>query len=203
MYKRSDWIKLGPFFGLAAIMTILSFTLVAFFSYPGYDVLGQTLSKLGARPGTGIFFNVGVIISGLLFIPFYHSIHLRFSHERRYLAGFRLLTGVLGAIFLITVGVFPDVPGLEVIHIIVAFLFFLFSSIAMLLLSYEIIKYKWLEPFYGWLGVVCFGATLFHGLTSVVGQNPISQKITVIIYLIWVILFSLRLWVDNKTIQAQ
>ncbi|MHA2297492.1 MAG: DUF998 domain-containing protein [Candidatus Hodarchaeales archaeon] len=163
MYKKSNWIKLGPFFGLAATMTMLSFTLIAFFLYPGYDVLGQTLSKLGARPGTGILFNVGVILSGLLFIPFYYSLHLRFSHERRYLAGFRLLTGVLGAIFLISVGVFPDVPGLVMIHIIVAFLFFLFTGMAIVLLSYEIIKYKWLEPFYGWLGIVCFGATLFHG----------------------------------------
>ncbi|MFW9992146.1 MAG: DUF998 domain-containing protein [Candidatus Odinarchaeota archaeon] len=198
MYRKFNVEKFGPVFGLAAILTVLFFTLTAYFLYPGYDIFTQTLSKLGARSGTGFLFNMGLLLSGILFIPFYYSIHQWITHEKPWLATARLLTGILGAVFLMAVGLFPDVPGMETIHFVVAFLFFFLTSIATAILSYEILKFDLLEPFYGWIGIACTIMTMIHGLVSIQDQVPITQKIAVIFYLVWAFLLALRLWHSKK-----
>ncbi|MHA1168934.1 MAG: DUF998 domain-containing protein [Candidatus Hodarchaeales archaeon] len=184
--------KIGSTCGIVSVIVFISLTTISYLLYQGYDIFDQTLSKLGARPGSGLYFNAGLVITGFLFIPFYYSVHEWLPKENRSLMITRSLLGVAGAIALIGVGLVPDVSGLETAHNIIAFTFFLLTSLAILIVSNELNTQELIEPAYTWLGYACVGSALFYAIISIPFDVPILQKVTVAFYLAWVVVISFK-----------
>ncbi|MBD3337800.1 MAG: DUF998 domain-containing protein [Candidatus Lokiarchaeota archaeon] len=60
----------GGFFGLISVIIGLTGDFLAYLHIPGYNMFDDMVSELGVGPG-GVFFNLGLIISGITAIPFY------------------------------------------------------------------------------------------------------------------------------------
>ena len=60
----------GGVFGILSMIIRVLCDFLAFLCIPGYDIFENMVSELGVGKG-GIFFNLGLIISGIICIPFY------------------------------------------------------------------------------------------------------------------------------------
>ena len=130
--------KIGSITGLMAIIIFILATFTAFSLFSGpYTPLNNWLSDLGNsnyNPQGAIFFNLGCIITGILIIPFF----MEFSRWKKESGSNRLLImaqimGILSALFLIMIGIFPETY--EPWHWICSALFFLSLPLSLILVS--------------------------------------------------------------------
>ena len=75
MERTKDSIeKSGPVFGLLSVTIALSAYITAIILFPGgYNFLKNMISELGVGP-YGIIFNLGLILSGIVAIPYYFAL---------------------------------------------------------------------------------------------------------------------------------
>ena len=71
----------GGLFGILSISIGILCDLLSYLYFPGYNMVDNLVSELGVGPG-GIFFNIGIVITGILFIPFYICLGKSFSTEK-------------------------------------------------------------------------------------------------------------------------
>ena len=71
----------GGIFGILSISIGILCDLLSYLYFPGYNMVDNLVSELGVGPG-GIFFNIGIVITGILFIPFYICLGKSFSTEK-------------------------------------------------------------------------------------------------------------------------
>lgn len=123
MERRKFFDKLldninGGVFGLVAVALILLGDFLAILFNPDYVIFKHMVSKLGAGPAPGGFiYNLSVIISGIIVIPFY--IHLSRiiieDNTNETLRKFAIISSMISCITYSLLGVFPS---LEMIYII-------------------------------------------------------------------------------------
>ena len=108
----------GGVFGLLSVVFIVLGELIAFLLFPGYSIFKNMVSELGAGPG-GIFFNLSVIISGIIIIPYYIHLAKSFSGEniKENLRIFAILVAVISCITYSLLGVFPSIKDNIIIYI--------------------------------------------------------------------------------------
>ena len=71
----------GGVFGLLSCVIVLSGDILSIILFPGgYNFFENMISELGRGP-SGIFFNLGLIISGIVGIPFYIALYRVFDKE--------------------------------------------------------------------------------------------------------------------------
>ncbi len=70
----------GGLFGLLSVFIIIIADLFAILFFPGYNFFENMVSELGVGPG-GFFFNLGLILSGIIAIPFYLHLSKTFIEE--------------------------------------------------------------------------------------------------------------------------
>ncbi len=111
-------VKPGGIFGLLSVVFIVLGELIAFLLFPGYSIFKNMISELGAGPG-GIFFNLSVIISGIIIIPYYIHLGKSFSGEniKENLRKFAILVAVISCITYSFLGVFPSIESEAIIYI--------------------------------------------------------------------------------------
>ncbi|MFX1340941.1 MAG: DUF998 domain-containing protein [Promethearchaeota archaeon] len=71
----------GGFYGILSLIARISGDLLAYLFFPGYSIFDNMVSDLGVGPG-GIFFSLGLIISGIICIPFYVSLSRSLKGDR-------------------------------------------------------------------------------------------------------------------------
>lgn len=123
----------GGLFGLFSVLIGIGGDIIAFLHFPGYSIFYNMISELGTGPG-GIFFNIGVFISGLVAIPFdVHLGKILLKEEKSrltYRAG--LASSIVSCISLSMIGVFPadqSRPIIFLLHGTFAFISFLGGAI--------------------------------------------------------------------------
>ena len=98
----------GAVFGLASVSFALIGIFISIFSFPGYSLLLYDVSYLAVGP-YGIFFDLGLIISGIIVIPFDFYMYSIIGNKK---ISFRLkntalLFSVLSSLSLSLIGFFP------------------------------------------------------------------------------------------------
>jgi len=130
-----DWRRAGSWCGLASPSIFIIMWLAAIASTPGYRVFEQWVSDLGVGGGAA-YFNGGVIVAGILAIPFGVTLALVLRPSRLGILGSAFL--VVAAVFLTTVGIFTENAGR--LHGIVSVSFFLSALLALSLLVWPLYR---------------------------------------------------------------
>lgn len=106
-------------FGYLSILVFIVGDIIAALFIPGYNIHTNMISDLGVGPG-GIFFSLGIILSGILSIPFIYYLmqQLDLSKKNKYLRFGLKASWIISLITYILVGFFPGDPGLGVIFLI-------------------------------------------------------------------------------------
>lgn len=107
----------GGIFGLISVVLVIIGELIAFLLFPGYNIFKNMVSELGAGPG-GIFFNVALIISGIIMIPYYIHLAKSFSGEEinENLRKHAILAAIISCITFSFLGVFPSLEDITLIY---------------------------------------------------------------------------------------
>ena len=144
-----DWRRAGSWCGLAgpSIFLIMWLTAIAF--TPGYRVFEQWVSDLGVGGGA-VFFNSGVILAGLLTIPFAVTLALVLRPSRLGFVGSAVL--IVASVALIGVGVFTENAGR--MHGIMSISFFVSILLALVLLSWPLYRSSAFAPWVGLMNAV-------------------------------------------------
>ena len=89
--------------------------LLAMILFPDFN-FNYMISALGAGPG-GIFFNIGLILTGLLALGFYPYLTrvIKTNREQKRLVQFARVSAIASCIFYSLIGFFPAIVELEVI----------------------------------------------------------------------------------------
>lgn len=111
----------GGFYGLLSVAIYIFCDIMAILFFPGsYNFLENMISDLGVGPG-GIFFNLGLIISGIISIPFYMHLgrSLRSENIRsEILRKIAIVASLISIITYILIGFFPAIPENQIIFFI-------------------------------------------------------------------------------------
>jgi hypothetical protein len=109
----------GGVFGLLSVLFIIFGELIAFLLFPGYNIFKNMVSELGAGPGA-VFFNLSVIISGIIIIPYYLQLAKCFYGEniKQNLKNYAILAALISCMTYSLLGVFPSIESKTMIYII-------------------------------------------------------------------------------------
>lgn len=167
-------MKLQKLAGLFGIAIFLIFTAIAVLNYANYNFAGQFLSELGIGSASAFWFNSGLVIAGICFAVFF----AKFWKASKPIA----VAGILASLALAGIGIFP--MNQKPMHGIAAGLFFFLAGISVLFFSKQNRKDRLLFAV-SFLALIADIAYLGIG-------NPIAQKISVALFLIWVFAVSLQ-----------
>lgn len=108
----------GGVFGLLSVICIILGELIAFLLFPGYNIFKNMISELGAGAGA-IFFNLSVIISGIIIIPYYIHLARSFIGEniKENLRKYAILAALISCITYSLLGVFPSIESQTIIYL--------------------------------------------------------------------------------------
>jgi len=142
LIKFYEKVPIGMWALLASGTIVISFIIAALgyaYDYTGeiwsdYSIMNHAISELGMWDGWGqLFFNTGLIIGGLLYIPFFIGLGMRFN--KNYTKYLLTPFGIYIAINASLVGVFPGDENMA-LHGITAMTFFMGGMV--LTLTYSI-----------------------------------------------------------------
>jgi hypothetical protein len=199
MPRTKNW---APLLGFAAIAVYVALTVAAIALYPGSTSPADTyLSELGnahLNPDGWVFFDLGMILAGLLAVPFFVAVSRYYAqHGRKGLVRTGLVAGVVNGVSVFMAGVFAEHVNMGA-HIIWALL--IFVSFVPMLVAYGLIFWK-LRGFSRFVSVYGFVVCAIDvGLVAVLfiggldaGPGSIMEWIAVFTYLSWVGLVSVDL----------
>jgi hypothetical membrane protein len=134
----------GGIYGVLSVVINLLGNIVAFLSFPGFSIFQYNISHLALSPG-GIFFNLGLIISGLFAIPFNINLGKIVSGKRinEKVKEIVVKVSILDCIALSLIGVFPAFPEnfiILMIHGLLALTFFVCTTIIFIVYGYLFLK---------------------------------------------------------------
>jgi hypothetical membrane protein len=126
--KRILKVIPGGIFGLLSVLFALKGILISLFTFPGYNLLFYDVSYLAVGP-KGLIFDLGLIISGVIVIPFdFYMYSIVGNKEISFrLKKVALLLSVISSLTLSLIGFFPvlyDNIIILVIHGILALITF-------------------------------------------------------------------------------
>lgn len=148
----------GGLYGVLSIIIGLIGDFLAIIYFPGYNILDNMASDLGIGNG-GIFFNLGMIFSGLVAIPFYVYLSKILKTEtvneavRRYFLYFAIISCITFAL----IGVFPSIESLFIIfflHGLCALISWISAILYLVLFSFLILRDQRFSKFKAYLGLV-------------------------------------------------
>lgn len=146
----------------------------------GYSWTTQWISDLGVGPSSFIF-NVGLIITGVICLPFFPTLLIPLGHTRSAKIG--VLIGVAAGSALIGVGAFPENAGFY--HGLFSILFWSLIAISAGVLSYSMRSFSLFPKPVQWIGYF----ELVGGLTCLVLSGifgAIPEWTMLLILVIWV-----------------
>lgn len=207
--RKIDTEKIGIIAGVMGFLISFVFILLAYINSPDYDPVNQTISKLGILTISGsYFFATGTILSGMAIIILfwlYITKNIPVNSLKLYNTDFSTLSGifgVLGGIFLIGVGIFPDKGFTVIPHFITAALMFSCMGTNIFLNSVILIENNLWDNSgtnLGYFGIAVVLIAIIHAIFSLLKFfGPVWQKIAVFSFIVWYILFFIYLLVRKK-----
>ena len=181
-----DWRRAGSWCGLAGPSIFLITWLAAIASTPGYRVFEHWVSDLGVGGGAA-FFNGGVIVAGLLTIPFAVTLALVLQTSRLGLVGSAVL--IVASVALIGVGVFTENAGR--MHGIMSISFFASVLLALILLSWPLYRFPAFGPWVGLTNAVLVLVGLL--MAAVSSSGPFTETVVVLMVAAWSIVVAWKL----------
>jgi hypothetical membrane protein len=148
----------GGLYGIFSVIIGLSGDILAMAYFPGYSIIENMASDLGTGE-SGIFFNLGMIFSGLVAMPFYIYLSKILKTEttnenvRRYFLYFSIISCITFSL----VGVFPSIESFYLIfflHGLCALISWMSAIIYLILFSYLILIDPRFSKFKAYLGLV-------------------------------------------------
>ncbi len=189
-----------PISGLAAIVIFCVFTIIAIILSPTpLTALNNNLSSLGDfydNPDGALFFNLGMVGSGLFCIFLYYGLYYDFLEKKNHsLMNIQMTSGFLNSFALIMAGIFSETMETYSIHefwslvIFISFLPILFC-INTILLKYP--KYRKIA-YYGFIVALIDLIFLIMLIFSGIETNiPIFEWFAVFSYIGWIGWLSLK-----------
>ncbi len=193
MYNTIRKMNYSMKIGLVGMGIYAFFLIIAMFNYPNYNQFDQTLSKLGARWPSSLYFSLGMIIGtltlGWLFISIKDDIIQLFPRKRKQLK-------IIGAIFtfmiicMFGIVIFPSTGVTSDIHDVIAVTLFIMMAVVTswvsLIAGSSLPEWK---KYISFLGYACSISVVILGLLLIFWEyGPLVQKFTVLEFNIWVIL---------------
>ncbi|MHA1976683.1 MAG: DUF998 domain-containing protein [Candidatus Hodarchaeales archaeon] len=187
--KMSSMLKLViTGFGLTVVLLLIAMAL-----YPGYNQFEQTISKLGNLWPSSFFFSLALLIEAVTFSYILSKLKTDilnlFKEQIRKFVIIYILDNIM-ILCLIGVVVFPSKGATSEIHDVIAVTLFLIMAITSTWVSSiaDSTLKNWKKPI-SYLGYVCSLLVFLLGFLLLFGEfGPIIQKITVILFNIWVVL---------------
>jgi hypothetical membrane protein len=176
----------GEFFGLLSVSSALGGILIAFFPFSGYNILFCDVSYLAASP-YGIIFNIGLIFSGLIAIPFHFSMIKQIESQ---LISIKLKKTILSlsltsSLTLSLIGFFPVLTGnviILLIHGILALITFLGVTIYCFLYGVLFLKDQKFSFFHSFLSFSVSGIFIFY----FTNRWSLIEWIAVLSIMVWI-----------------
>jgi len=175
----------SPFYGYISIIVGLIGDLLSYLLFPEFD-LTYMISALGIGPG-GIFFNLGLILSGLfaLFFYLYLAKVVKINHRDIKLLKIAKISSINSCVFYCLIGIFPAIQE----NILIGYLHGLSAVICWLsaivyLSSYGLLFLK-SSNFLKFHGYLAF-ATALSIIVLLLTWTPITE---------WVMTFAIIIWI--------
>lgn len=156
----------GTIFGLLSVFFALTGIIISFFSFPGYNLLLYDVSYLAVGP-YGLFFDLGLIFSGIIAIPFHFFMYSIIGNEKisMKLKNIALLLSVTSSLALSLIGFFPMLNEnnlILIIHGILALITFLGITIYCILFGILFIINDKFSNFHAVLSFFVSGIFIFY-----------------------------------------
>ncbi len=181
-----DWRRTGSWCGLAGSTVFLIAWAVAIAKTPGYRFGDQWVSDLGVGDGAA-FFNAGVIVAGVLSIPFAASLGAVLRASRLGILGSIVLA--LAGVALACVGVFTETTG--DVHWIVSVSFFSMIVLALVLLVLPFYRSRAMQP---WTAQFTAGIVLIGiAFAAIFRVGPLVETIAVLLIAMWSLVIAWKL----------
>lgn len=176
----------GSAYGLISMAIGTGAILISLSLYPGYDMCTQFVSWLGVGPGlAGPFFNIGLILTGIISLPFFISLGRILKQEEngnQKLKERVVIISIIGCLSLALIGCFPAFnTTMLIIHGIFAILFFFAGLFLCILFSYLLLIDSRFSSGLVYSGFVVAGIFIAYMCTF----QPILE---------WLVLFSFGFW---------
>lgn len=187
----------GGFFGIISVLIRLMGDFIAIIFTPNYNMIDDLISDLGVGPGA-IFFSLGLILSGIVSIPFYISLNDVFGIEEinENLRKMAICFSGISIITYILLGFFPSDPNnilIYIMHGVFALISWVTGAGYLTLYSYMTVKYKESSRFLGYFGFCVVGTVILFIFTWV----PVTEWIMTFSIMSWIIVFSLSMIYDK------
>ena len=181
-----DWRRAGSWCGLAGAVVFLVCWVAAIASTPGYKFGEQWVSDLGVGGGAA-YFNAGVIIAGVLTVPFAASLVMVLRSERLlYVGG---ITLAAAGVALVGVGVFTENAGQ--MHWNVSVAFFSLVLLSLVLLVFPFLKSAAMRPWGAPITavMVIIGCVMLAAFQA----GALTETVTVAMVIVWSVFIAWRL----------
>jgi hypothetical membrane protein len=188
---RSQLTKWGSLAGIAGAVTFSLLWAVAIIA-DGHWLFGtETLSELGGlRPGS-CFFNTGVMVMGIMSIPFGMAVYQQLTTN--YLGRISAMIFIAAAILLIGVGVFPINTGTTHTFFSWGFFITIITAMTLMLHPYRSDRKLCRLGFATTLVVVLIGDVTILLVTLDLMELGLSEALIVMGLNIWVVITSILL----------
>lgn len=194
MYQKLFGTKYFPYWGLLGSAIGILFILLPMIPYQGtegesYSIFTHYVSELGEL-GVSIWapvFNVGLILAGLAFIPFFIGLGIYLDST---IAKISAIGGVYSSVSIVLVGIYPMNYRTE--HYLAAMSFFFSGMIMVILWAVTIILQKNVKiPKSFSLGAVINGIIFAAFLFGTGDEGPSRPEFSLTTTLEWAIYFSI------------
>ena len=188
--------------GISGILSVLIISITGaisyiFYPYYEYKIFLYVISALGVKE-SGIFFNGGLIFSGIFLIIF--LINLNIILTKNVSKKWQQISKVLALISSISYSLLGFFPVIFIVHVILAFNFFFFGMLDYFLLSYLIFNNKKVSNLLSISSMILIISILMYFTFLLIMYNihSIFEWIMFIIHGIWILIVSCYFIVEKK-----
>ena len=197
------WITISA--GFAAFVFYCIFTILAIQRFPGYFSATQhylsVLGNVNKNPSGAIFYNRGVMLTGLSLLIFYVGFVIwNALQERRKILLAILIFGSMNGFSIFMSAVYPEVPDYQK-HFTWSLLIFIAFIPFLILFSLYLRRYSGLNKIisYSGFGLAAYNLVfVLYALTEGTTSGSLLEWISVFSYIGWIILNVINLMLFNK-----
>ena len=182
----------GGLFGLLSCAIVLFCDFISIFLFhKEYSFLNNMISELG-RGSYGFVFSMGLIISGIISVPYYLALGRTFNEDtvNKKLKKLAIIVSLISIITFVFVGVFPSLEENYIIyftHGTFAFISLATGMIYLIIFSYLMLKDEKYSKIQVYHGFIVAGAYIIFLFTWI----PIIE---------WIITFGLISWITSNSV---
>jgi len=178
----------GGVYGILSVAIEILLCLIALILTPHYIFFNHMISELGVGPG-GIFFNLGLIFSGIIAIPFFISLGRTLNCEgiNENLRKITTIISLISCVSTSLIGCFPAIYNNKIIfslHGTFTFISWLCGLIFLILFSINILKVNIFSKIQAYLGFVVAGVYALVLCT----WWPITEYALIFAVSIWIVI---------------